>query len=204
VEDLRIFLIDIRKYPFSGITKRFERLKIGKNRGYKIIENLKDQGYIKSHSQRNKRSKIVLLEPTDLGNTYLNSINIKPVLSSGPRHGDIVHQYLIDKVSKYRKYQGHTKIDIEYPIGSGKTVDVCSLDKNGQIVIDEIDKEAETAVKNIRKCLECQHKNILSGKVKLCIWMTEKAAYMKLKKKIKKNGWDKKMQLTVFYVREHF
>jgi len=204
VEDQRIFLIDIRKYPFSGISKRFERLKIGKNRGYKIIENLKDQGYIKSHSLRNKRSKIVLLEPTDLGHSYLDSINIKPVLSSAPRHGDIVHQYLIEKVSKYRKYQGHTKIDKEYPIGSGKSVDVCSLDKNGQIVFDEIDKETETAIRNIRKCLECQSKNFLAGKIKLCVWMTEREAYLKLKQKIKKNGWDKKMQLTVFYVREHF
>jgi hypothetical protein len=203
-EDHGLFLIDVRKNPFSGIKKRFERIKVGKNRGYKIIENLKEKGYIRSHAIRNKRSKIVLIEPTALADQYLDSKNIKPILSSARRHGDIVHQYLIDKVAKYRKFLGHTKIDKEYPIGSGKSVDVCSLDKDGNIVFDEIDKETETAIRNIRKCLECQSKNLLSEKIKLYVWMIEKAAFLKLSKKIKKNGWDKKIQLTVFYVRDHF
>ena len=67
------------------------------------------------------------------------------------RHGGVEHLYWIKQVKKRLESRGY-KVEEEFPIGNGETIDLAIIGKNKKIAI-EIETGKSDAVRNIRKCL---------------------------------------------------
>jgi hypothetical protein len=68
------------------------------------------------------------------------------------RHGGVEHLYWIKQVRKMLENKGH-KVEEEYAIGNGETVDLAIIGKNKKIAV-EIETGKSDTIHNIRKCLD--------------------------------------------------
>ena len=78
------------------------------------------------------------------------------------------------------------------------------MDKDGRLILDEIDRDIKTAASNIRKCLEVYKKDLLAGNIELCVWIISPTTYLKLLERVKKSKLDEKIRLKIVFVRDHF
>lgn len=76
------------------------------------------------------------------------------------RHGGIEHDYWKEKIATRLRECGYV-VEKEYPIGSGKTVDLVAR-KNSNTIAIEIETWKSEAVANIRKCLKAGFGTVVS------------------------------------------
>ena len=148
-EDEAEFLKDTAKHPLSGVSTRYKRLNWSVEKGNDVKNKLIDNNTLKPVRIPTKTGKLLLLEPTQQGKEILKDLGIKP---SNNRHGGVEHEYWRMKTANHYKEQGY-KIQYEYPLSNGKTVDLVA-EKDGKKIAIEIETGKSNAEENIRKCLE--------------------------------------------------
>lgn len=187
-EDERKFLIDIAKYPISGVTKRYARIGLNRYQGNKLQNELlgKRLVYFRPVSTLKGRLKVLVL--TDKGKRAIKDVKIEKIFN---KRGSFEHEYAKFKVGEYYRKRGYW-VTFEYKIGEGKSVDVVA-EKDGKRIAIEIETGKSDAVYNIRKDLEAGFDEVI------CVCLTEKIKD-KIMQELKKSGLDedKRVKLRPF------
>jgi len=154
-EDEERLLEDVILYPLSGIVSRFKRLSVSGRGGEKFLNSLITFGLIHSSYISTFKGRIRYLEVTEKGKEYLRQkgFDVPPRREGGPEH-----EYWKHRVADYFKQKGY-QIELEKPIGDGKTVDIV-ISNDGREVAVEIETGKSDAVENIRKGLEARFDKI--------------------------------------------
>ena len=151
----KLLLLDVLAYPFSTIVQRYERLGLSKRMGNQAKELLEKNGLIRVVEVSTKKARVKLLEITDKAKALLTSWGASP--ESTLRHGGVEHLYWVNVLAEDSLITGWCrklgfKLNVEYPIGEGKTVDIV-LEKGSRKIAFEIETGSSDAVGNIKKCL---------------------------------------------------
>jgi len=140
-EEQKRLLIDVIEYPISGIAERFKRLSFSAYKGNRIKDMLIQFDILKSTQISTFEGRVIYLEPTARA---LNELGIERRREGGPEH-----EYWKQRVAEHLKQNGY-HIEIESPIGEGKTVDIVAA-KDGQRLAIEIETGKSNVMDNIRK-----------------------------------------------------
>ena len=116
----KVFSIDIAKYPFSGVAKRYERMKISGRHGNAIKESLLARGLIEEEGIRTKAGKIVLLKTTGKGMERAKKLGAQ--IKRCGRPASLEHEYWKEKVAQHMVRKGF-KVEREKKIGGGRAID---------------------------------------------------------------------------------
>ncbi len=141
----------IAKGSVYSISECYKRLAVNDYQGNKAKTRLLKKQLIKviklpTLSKRGRKPQALIL--TEIGVVEAKNLGLK-IESMLRRKGGLVHKYLIDLIAKEFRKRGN-KVEIEYPIGDGKTIDL--------VVDDRISIEIETGESdielNVNKMLE--------------------------------------------------
>lgn len=141
-------LVSIAEEPLIGISERYRRMCINPKIGNQCKQRLIKQELIKEVSINTSKARIKLMEPTEKGMHELKKYGY----SKSWRHGGVEHQYWVAQVKKKLEGKGY-KVEEEYPIGNGETVDLAIVGKKKKIAV-EVETGKSDAIHNIRKCLD--------------------------------------------------
>jgi DNA-binding MarR family transcriptional regulator len=143
------FLLDIIAHPFSGMVERYDRLGISTGRGSRIQKKLVEKGFIRSEHVSTGKGGVKVLELTEKGIMALGGVE---QLSQGAgRLGGLMHRYWIEKIARKLEQEGY-KVEKEYPIGEGRTVDIVA-EKDGEQLAVEVETGKSDIISNIEKVL---------------------------------------------------
>lgn len=154
----KAFLVDIAKYPVSGVAKRYERIKISSRRGNKIKEALLGRNLIEEESIVIKAGRTVLLRLSKKGTEIARKLGIKTNVCGRP--ASLEHEYWKERVADYMSKKGF-QVEQEKKIGNGKAIDIEVRYKN-QVFAVEIETGKSDAVENIRKDLDAGMEYVLT------------------------------------------
>jgi hypothetical protein len=150
-EEMR-FLEDVIDHPASGVVERYQRLKLGMQKGTNLKDSLERSGFIRQHRISTGDAAIRYLEVTDAGFQVLTKFGHGCQRSSdSPRRGGPEHRYWIGKIADELRSNGF-QVQTECPIGSGKTVDIVA-EKNGHKIAIEVETGRSDTVKNVEKSI---------------------------------------------------
>ena len=164
------YLLHSRGSPLS-ISEIAQSLKMSHPAVIQISQMLVKKELIESRQDDEDR-RVRRLKLTDKGKERLKEIGYD--VSGSLRHGGVEHLYWVKQVKKTLEKNGY-KVEEEYPIGNGETVDLAIIAKNKKIAI-EIETGKSDAVRNIRKSLRAGFRVISIA--------TSKMALAKLKSEI--------------------
>lgn len=146
-EEERRLLIDVMENPISGIADRYKRLSFSVYMGNKIRDSLISNGFLESHDISTFEGRIKYLELTEKGENILRNMGY---LIEKKRKGGPEHEYWKHRIAEFFKSRGY-QVEIEKPIGDGKTVDVVGIE-NGKTLAIEIETGKSDVPQNIQKC----------------------------------------------------
>ena len=147
-EELKL-LIDITQNKFSGVVERYKRLGWSRRKGNENKKSLLSKDLIGIEEIPTDSGRIVILKLTNKGKVVLNDITPEPGKES--RQGGITHEYWKNKYAKIYENNGY-QVEVEAPIGMGKTVDLVAKNGSKRISI-EIETGRSDILANINKCL---------------------------------------------------
>jgi len=153
-EQERLLLIDILKYPFSSIVKRYEKLNFNRRRGNAYKDNLLQKEYIKPKEIKLSNGRIMLFELTEKGRQFLERLGYQTYRD---RNG-IEHRYWKWKIADYYRRKGF-KVFVEKPINGN--VDV-AVKKDHYSIAIEIETGESDFIKNILKDLKAGFDLVIS------------------------------------------
>jgi len=153
-EQERLLLIDILKYPFSSIVKRYENLNFNRRRGNIFKDNLINKGYIKPKEIKLSNGRIMLFELTEKGRQFLERLGYQTYRD---RNG-VEHRYWKWRIAAHYRKRGY-RVFIEKRINGG--VDVAIKKDNMSIAI-EIETGESDYIKNILKDLKAGFGMVIS------------------------------------------
>jgi hypothetical protein len=141
---------DIVKFPYSGVVERYKRLGLSRRKGNACKKSLVSKGILETERICDGNRILVMLKLTTKGKKLAKDVGEK--IKGSPRNGGMEHKYWKNKLSEHFKAQGW-KVTPEYPIGSGKTVDLL-IEKEGQKVPVEIETGSTDPNYNVAKDIE--------------------------------------------------
>jgi hypothetical protein len=148
-EQERNFLIDIGKFPVSGVTTRYSRLGLNRYQGNKIQKELLDKGLISFRTVSTMKGRLKVLVLSDAGKNKIKDVQIEKIFN---KNASWEHEYWKYRAGmRYRK-KGYMVI-FEYKIGNGKSVDAVA-EKGGKKIAIEIETGKSDYLYNIKKNLE--------------------------------------------------
>ena len=156
-EDQTKLLIDVMEYPISGIAERYKRLYFSVYKGNKIRESLISKELLKSFLISTSEGRVNYLELTEKSVKALNEMGHK---AERKRGGGPEHEYWKYRIAEHLKNKGY-EIEMESPIGEGKTVDIVASKDNKKMAI-EIETGKSDEIENILK-------NLVRGFTKIII-----------------------------------
>ena len=177
----KLLLTKVVEHPYSFVSKHYSQLGWSAWTGNLVKDTLVKRGYIQIVDIALPTARVKLLDLTQKGIRFLETVGI--AVPETLRHGGIEHRFWVHALSRksaltrLAKKKG-LKIETEYPIGEGKTVDIVLYNKDCKIAV-EIETGKADAVGNIRKCLEAGFRKVLSV-------ATNTATYARLKKQVEK------------------
>ena len=157
ISDLeRQLLMTIHLNPFKYKTQHFKDMNLGGYKGEKIINSMKQKGFIKeSEVHTGKRGKpIILLELTDKSYEILN-LNHK----NNPKDGSIEHKFWKNKIKIFEIEKGNKAV-IEHN-KYGKCVDIVSINNNEEVAI-EVQLSEKYLFENVRDDMKYFNKIIIA------------------------------------------
>jgi len=153
-EQERLLLIDILKYPFSSIVRRYEKLNFNRRRGNAYKDNLLQKGHIKPKEIKLSNGRIMLFELTEKGRQFLERLGYQTYRD---RNG-IEHRFWKWKIADYYRRKGF-KVFVEKPINGN--VDV-AVKKDHYSIAIEIETGESDFIKNILKDLKAGFDLVIS------------------------------------------
>jgi len=148
-EEEKTLLIDILEHPISGIAERYKRLSFSIYKGNRTRDILISQGIIESHDIPTLKGRIKYLDITEKGDKLLREMGYS---IERKRQGGPEHEYWKYRIAGFLKGKGY-QIEIEKPIGEGKTVDIVAT-RDGESIALEIETGKSDMAENIMKALE--------------------------------------------------
>ncbi|MEO0126292.1 MAG: DUF87 domain-containing protein [candidate division WOR-3 bacterium] len=185
-EQEKLLLIDILKFPFSSIVKRYEKLNFNRRKGNIYKENLVNKGYIKPKEIKLSNGRIMLFELTEKARQLLEKLGYQ---TYGDRNG-IEHRFWKWKIANYYRQRGH-KVFIEKRINGG--VDV-AIKKDNMSIAVEIETGESDFIKNILKDLKAGFDMVISV-------ATNEVVEAKIKEELQKRKLDKIRRIKITTVR---
>jgi hypothetical protein len=149
-KDGKKLLVNIAEEPLIGILERYKKMCMNPKMGNQCKQRLISERLINEVSISTSKARIKLLELSEKGRERLKELGFD--ISGSLRHGGVEHLYWVQQVKKKLENVGH-RAHVEYPIGSGETVDLAIIGKSKKIAI-EIETGKSDAIHNIRKCLD--------------------------------------------------
>ena len=191
-EEERRFLIDIAKYPISGVVERYRRMGINAFKGNRIKNSLleKDLIYWKGVSTLRGRIKILLL--THKGKIAIGKPGEDKIF---PRNTSFEHEYWKYKIAGIYRKNGY-KVTLEYSIGDGKKVDVVA-EKDGKKIAIETETGKSDSIYNVKKDLDYKFYEVI------CVALSDKIKE-KIMLRLKKSGLDKEKRVKLLNITEFF
>ena len=162
-ENERKFLIDIAKYPVSGVVSRYARLGFNRYQGNKIQKELIEKGLISWRPVSTRKGRLKVLVLTDKGKKVIPNVKIEKIFH---KKGSWEHEYWKYRVGEYYRKKGY-KVTYEYKLDGGESVDIV-VEKDGKRIAIEIETGKSDSIYNTRKNLEAGFDKIL------CICLNEK------------------------------
>lgn len=139
-------LRDVADHPESGVTQRYSRLALSRRSGTELKASLVSKGLVSEHGVALPAGRVTLLEPTSQGwNALARS-------SPGQRHGGALHRFWIERAAQQLRQRGMS-VQIEAPIGAGKTIDVIAVDGEDRHLV-EVEVSGRRATESIQKLSE--------------------------------------------------
>jgi hypothetical protein len=185
-EEEKVLLIDILKYPFSSITKRYEKLNLNRRKGNSIKNKLIKKGYIKPEEIKLNRGRIMLFKHTEKAQKYLQTLGY---YITKDRNG-LEHRYWKWKIANYYRKKGY-KVFVEKKINGN--VDVAVKKDNLSIAI-EVETGTSDYIKNILKDLKAGYSLVISV-------ATNEIVEKKIREKLEEKKLDKIKRIKVTTVR---
>ena len=146
-EEEKKLLIDVMEYPISGIAERYKRLSFSVYKGNRIRDTLISKELLNSYSLSTFEGRVNYLDLTEMGEKALREMGYK---IEKKREGGPEHEYWKHRIAKHLKKKGY-EIEIESPIGEGKTVDIVAWKDDEKMAI-EIETGKSDVLKNVEKC----------------------------------------------------
>lgn len=185
-EEEKVLLIDILKYPFSAIVKRYEKLNLNRRKGNIFKDNLINKGYIKPREMKLSNGRIMLFELTEKARQHLEKLGYQV---RRDRNG-IEHRFWKWKIANYYRRKGY-KVFIEKRINGN--VDV-AVKKDNRSVAIEIETGASDFIKNILRDLKAGYNLVISV-------ATNEMVENRIKEQLEKKKLDKIKRIKVTTVR---
>jgi hypothetical protein len=136
------------EYPISGIAERYKRLSFSVYKGNRIRDTLISKELLNSYSLSTFEGRVNYLDLTEMGEKALREMGYK---IEKKREGGPEHEYWKHRIAKHLKKKGY-EIEIESPIGEGKTVDIVAYKGEEKIAV-EIETGKSDVFENILKNL---------------------------------------------------
>jgi len=147
-EDEKKLLVDVMTNHISGIAERYKRLSFSVYGGNKIRDYLIRKELIETHNISTFEGRIKLLGITEKGENILRKIGYR---IEKKREGGPEHEYWKHRIAEFLMGKGY-QVEIEKPIGEGKTVDIV-VTKNSERIALEIETGKSDVTENILKNL---------------------------------------------------
>lgn len=180
----RELLIDIGKFPVSGVTTRYTRLGWSRYQGNKIQNELIKKGLLTMRPVSTMKGQIKVLVLTDKGKETIKDVKIIKVFG---KNASWEHEYWKYRIGMHLKKKGY-EVTFEYKIGEGKSVDVVA-EKNSKKIAIEVETGKSDFVYNVKKNLDSGFDEIvvtvLDGRIKEKISQGLKEAGMDGEEKVK-------------------
>ncbi len=155
-EKEREFLIDIGRFPVSGVTTRYTRLGWSRYQGNKIQTGLIEKGLLTMRSVSTMKGQIKVLVLTDKGKGAIKDVRIEKVFN---KNASWEHEYWKYRIGKHFKNDGY-EVTYEYKLDGGKAVDVVA-EKDGKRLAVEVETGKSDYVYNVKKDLACGFERII-------------------------------------------
>lgn len=185
-EGEKVLLIDILKYPFSSITKRYVKLNQNRRKGNVFKDGLINKGYIKPKEIKLSNGRIMLFELTEAGKQILEESGYQV---RRDRNG-LEHRFWKRKVAAYYRKRGY-KVFVEKRINGN--VDVAVKKGNVSIAI-EIEIGTSDFIGNILKDMKAGYNWVISVAI-------NQAVESKIREQLGKRKLDKIKRIRVTTVR---
>jgi hypothetical protein len=148
-EEEKKLLIDVMEYVISGIAERYKRLSLSVYKGNRIRDTLISKNILNSFSISTFEGRVNYLDLTEMGEKALSEMGYK---IERKREGGPEHEYWKHRIAERLRNKGF-EIEIESPIGEGKTVDIVAM-KDGEKLAIEIETGKSDVLMNISKLHE--------------------------------------------------
>jgi Holliday junction resolvase-like predicted endonuclease len=148
-EEEKKLLIDVMEYPISGIAERYKRLSFSVYKGNRIRDTLISKELLNSYSLSTFEGRVNYLDLTEMGEKALREMGYK---IEKKREGGPEHEYWKHRIAKHLKKKGY-EIEIESPIGEGKTVDIVAYKGEEKIAV-EIETGKSDVIENFLKNID--------------------------------------------------
>jgi DNA-binding MarR family transcriptional regulator len=145
----REFLIDIGRFPVSGVTTRYSRMGLSRHQGNELQKSLILKGFITFRQVSSLKGRLKVLVLTDKGKDAIKDVKIEKVFN---KNASWEHEYWKYRIGMHYRKRGYDAT-FEYRIGEGKSVDVVA-EKNGKKIAIEIETGKSDYIYNIKKNLE--------------------------------------------------
>lgn len=145
-EEEKKLLIDVMEYPIYGIAERYKRLSFSVYKGNRIRDTLISKEILNSYSLSTFEGRVNFLDITSKGEMVLRDMGYQ---IENKRGGGPEHEYWKHRVAEFFRERGY-QVEIEKPIGEGKTVDIVAT-KEGERLAIEIETGKSDVAENIRK-----------------------------------------------------
>jgi hypothetical protein len=145
-EDQRRLLMDVIENPVSGIAERYKRLSFSVYMGNRIRDSLISKDLLNSYSIRTFEGRVNYLDLTEEGEIILREMGHEV---ERKRKGGPEHEYWKYRIAEHFRRNG-CGIEIESPIGEGKTIDIVASKDRVRVAI-EIETGKSDVLMNISK-----------------------------------------------------
>jgi len=185
-EEENALMINILKYPFSSIVKRYEKLNINRRRGNAVKDKLMADGYIKPKEIKLSNGRIMLFALTEKAKQLLGKLGYQVRRD----HNGLEHRFWKWRVAQYYRQKGY-KVFIEHPVNGG--VDV-AVKKGKYSIAIEIETGESDFIGNISKNLRAGFDLVISV-------ATSEVVENRIREKLKEKKMDKIKRVKVTTVR---
>jgi hypothetical protein len=148
-EEEKKLLIDVMEYAISGIAERYKRLSFSVYKGNRIRDTLISKELLNSYSLSTFEGRVNYLDLTEMGEKALREMGYK---IEKKREGGPEHEYWKYRIAENLSRKGFG-IEIESPLGEGKTIDIVAQRDDRRIAI-EIETGKSDVLMNISKLHE--------------------------------------------------
>jgi len=153
-EEEKALLIDVLKYPFSTVVKRYEILKLNRRKGNYFKDNLINKGYIKPKEIKLSNGRMILFELTDKAKLFLEKSGYRVFYE---RNG-MEHKFWKWRITDYYRKRGY-KVFVEERVNGN--VDL-AIRKDKTSIAIEIETGTSDFINNIKKDLKAGFDLVIS------------------------------------------